>query len=186
MENFLCDRFADALVTQVVCQAGQDGKIGRTALQKILYFLQAKGVPVGYKFDIQHYGPYSQDLYFRMDDLVADEFVLDVSEQRHRSEYQKGPKAEDLLKENEASLLTYQRDVSDVLTLFKGIPSEKMGLLATVHYIQSSHASFYNIPPDEELVICKVAKIKKRFSSDEIQEAYEILERAGVFNWSGN
>ena len=34
------------------------GYLGRTALQKIVYFLQISGVPMRYRFDIYHYGPY--------------------------------------------------------------------------------------------------------------------------------
>ncbi|MDB5313172.1 MAG: hypothetical protein JWO38_7374 [Gemmataceae bacterium] len=30
--------------------------LGRTALQKILYFLQISGVPMRYRFEIYHYG----------------------------------------------------------------------------------------------------------------------------------
>ena len=179
-------KFDDAIITAVVCRAGQDGKIGRTVLQKIVYFLKAKGVPVRYKFDIQHYGPYSQDLYFRMDDLVAEEIVCDVSVSHSRSEYQRGPKAEMLLEEHKIALDKYQDDTSIVLEQFNGISSEEMGLLATTHYIQCSHTIFYNAPPEKNLVVRQVMKMKKRFTREQVEDAYHRLESAGVFNWLGN
>jgi uncharacterized protein YwgA len=47
-----------AATAQAAAESGDNGYLGRTALQKILYFLQTSGVPMRYRFDIYHYGPY--------------------------------------------------------------------------------------------------------------------------------
>lgn len=48
-------------------------------MQKVCYFLKAKGVPLDYAFEMYHYGPYSQELYFRLEELVADGIIEDMS-----------------------------------------------------------------------------------------------------------
>src|SRR5580698_6874040 len=37
-------------------------RLGKTQLQKLVYFAQDCGVPLGYKYELYHYGPYSFDL----------------------------------------------------------------------------------------------------------------------------
>ena len=44
-------------------------QLGKTQFQKLVYFLQESGVPLGFKYVIYHYGPYSFDLSNAMDTL---------------------------------------------------------------------------------------------------------------------
>src|SRR5437868_15143797 len=37
-------------------------RLGKTQVQKLLYFAQKAGVPLEYKYEIYHYGPYSFEL----------------------------------------------------------------------------------------------------------------------------
>src|ERR1700688_2767231 len=37
-------------------------RLGKTQVQKLVYFAQQSGVPLGYKYEIYHYGPYSFEL----------------------------------------------------------------------------------------------------------------------------
>lgn len=58
-----------------VVSAKQD--VGKTKLQKLLYFAQeVVGVPLGYAFRLHHFGPYSFDLD---DDLVRMKLAGNVS-----------------------------------------------------------------------------------------------------------
>lgn len=45
--------------------------IGKTRLQKSAYFLESKGVGLGFDFSYHHYGPYSEELSNSMDDAHA-------------------------------------------------------------------------------------------------------------------
>jgi hypothetical protein len=38
-------------------------QLGRTAIQKILYFLQALNVPMRYRFDVHDHGPFARRLW---------------------------------------------------------------------------------------------------------------------------
>jgi uncharacterized protein len=51
---------------------GRDRGIqGRKRLQKVVFFLQAAGCPLGCRFTLHHYGPYSRDVADVCDEMVA-------------------------------------------------------------------------------------------------------------------
>ena len=63
MSLFLAKTWEHALLAKVVQEAAeitqrQGGFLGRTAIQKIVYFLQVLGVPMRYRFEVFHYGPF--------------------------------------------------------------------------------------------------------------------------------
>ena len=63
MSLFLTGTWEHALLAKVVSEANavaqkQGGYLGRTALQKIVYFLQALDVPMRYRFDVHLHGPF--------------------------------------------------------------------------------------------------------------------------------
>jgi uncharacterized protein YwgA len=51
--------------------AGDLGIQGRKRLQKVVFFLQAAGCPLGSRFTLHHYGPYSRDVADTCDEMVA-------------------------------------------------------------------------------------------------------------------
>ncbi len=61
----------DFRVAAMVALVGnaQTRRLGKTQLQKLVYFLQKSGVPLGYEYEIYHYGPYSFELSDDMDSL---------------------------------------------------------------------------------------------------------------------
>ena len=44
-------------------------RLGKIQVQKLVYFAQDCGVPLGYKYEIYHYGPYSFELSHDLDSL---------------------------------------------------------------------------------------------------------------------
>ena len=56
-----------------------NGFLGRTAIQKLVYFGRSTGVPVPCSFEIYNYGPYSDQVTFTVDGLLADEILTDTS-----------------------------------------------------------------------------------------------------------
>jgi len=51
--------------------AGDQGLQGRKRLQKVVYLLQQAGCPLGCRFTLHHYGPYSRDVADACDEMVA-------------------------------------------------------------------------------------------------------------------
>lgn len=51
--------------------AGEGGLQGRKRLQKVVFFLQVAGCPLGCRYTLHHFGPYSRDVADACDELVA-------------------------------------------------------------------------------------------------------------------
>ncbi|HHY38389.1 MAG TPA: hypothetical protein GX507_05615 [Clostridia bacterium] len=176
--------FEDALVAYVAQQWRSTSQLGRTVMQKICYFLKAKGIPMDYAFEMYHYGPYSQELYFRMDELVADGILEDHSGTPNKSVYMPGDRAAELVDNYSQQLVQYDRDINQVLNLLRDLGPADLELLATIHYFQTSYGKFYKRQPTKEFVIDKVVETKKnKFGRDKISCAYDALRKAGLFEW---
>src|SRR6266478_2190189 len=58
---------------------GRSGTLpGKKVIQKLVYFLKEAGLPVRFRFRWDRWGPYSQDLAYYVDDLVAEGLLKSV------------------------------------------------------------------------------------------------------------
>lgn len=177
--------FEDAVVAYVAQQWNQTAtQLGRTVMQKVCYFLKAKGIPIDYTFEMYHYGPYSQELYFRMDELVADDVLEDISHTPQKSVYVPGDRCSEILSEYSDSLAPYRQDIDQIIALMTSFGPVDLELLATIHYFHTSYGKYYKSPPSKDFVIKKVLETKKnKFAMDLISRAYDALQSAGLFEW---
>ena len=76
--NNLCSAFVAEIVKSFQ-SAKPNGYLGRTALQKLVYFSKTVGVPVPCSFEIYNFGPYSEEVTKSVSALLADEQIMDVS-----------------------------------------------------------------------------------------------------------
>src|SRR5713101_10126389 len=65
--------------------------LGRTILQKLCYFAKASGVPLPFRFEIYHYGPFSQEIFDRTEELLLNGVIEDRSGDPGQSNYVPGP-----------------------------------------------------------------------------------------------
>jgi uncharacterized protein YwgA len=77
MSLFLTRTWEHALLAKVVKEATavapkEGGYLGRTAIQKIVYFLQVLDVPMRYRFEVCHYGPFCTTILGDLEWLMAD------------------------------------------------------------------------------------------------------------------
>lgn len=188
MSILLCNSYDDAIIAYVAKQWKDNNlgiDLGRTMIQKLCYFLKAGGVPLDFKFDMYHYGPYSQELYYRMDELLVDGIIADISQQKSKSVYIPGEQIEELLGNHDIS--EHINDIDNIINLFDQFKPNEMELLATIHYIQTTSAKYYGQVPEKDYVVEKVIDIKKeRFSKDLVSRVYDVLEIEGLFGWNAN
>jgi len=178
--------FEDAIVAYIVkyWKLLSNQELGRTVMQKLCYFLKAKGIPINYAFEIYHYGPYCQELYFRLDELVAEKIIADQSDTPKKSNYVPGEKSNDILNTYNKSLAPYINEINEIIELLANYGPVELELLATVHYIQTSYSKFYKKVLSKDFVVSKVLEIKKeKFSQGEISGAYDSLQKNGLFGW---
>src|SRR5437763_925651 len=123
-----------AATVKAASAAGATGYLGRTALQKILYFLHTSGVPMRYKFDLYHYGPYCDRISRDVEWLAADGVLKDASTNPEKySNYRPGPSVDELLRLH--SLDQYQELINSVVKALLPLRPEDLELFATLDYI---------------------------------------------------
>jgi len=188
----LCNRFDDAVIAYIIKKWNElsDVPLGRTIIQKLCYFVKSKGVPMRYDFDMYHYGPYCQDLYYRMDDMTADNVVKDENlinnNKTGKSKYIPGENIDKVLKMYNEELEEYLENIDMVIDVFREFDHTSMELLSTIHFFQTTITNFYSKPADKNEVIMKVKEAKgDKFSDDLISKAYDALAKAGIFDWHG-
>ncbi len=198
MNILLCNKLDDAIVAYMVKKWNKlsDIPLGRTVIQKLCYFIKSKGVPIDHDFDMYHYGPYSQNLYYRMDDMTADSVVKDENAistgifnnnvKSSKSKYIPGDNVDELLSMYSDDLSNFTSAIDSVIEVFRGFDPSGLELLSTIHFFQTTLSGFYNKPADKEEVIMKVKKAKgEKFGDDLISTAYDALKEAGIFGWNG-
>jgi len=175
-----------ALLALVVKEAGQEletsgeGYLGRTALQKILYFLEVFDVPVGYQFDVHHYGPFCSQILSDVEWMTATEAIEDKSTSPDKySNYRIGKKGEEVISAFNDELKPYRRTIRDIVSaLLPGTP-ESLELLSTLHYsYRELSVSLERAPRRSELIERFLEFKPERFEDEEINEAIDCLKKA--------
>jgi len=121
---------ADKAVLRLVAE--KRGITGKKVFQKLCYFLQeAEGVPLGLRFRMHYYGPFSDDLDSRMADLAAQR-VLALGELDDGTvEISPGPQISNALAGEEP----YREQVECVVKNLGRKGGLRLELLATAHYL---------------------------------------------------
>src|SRR5436853_4444314 len=94
--NDLCAAFLTAIVKSFQTHH-PTAYLGRTAMQKLAYFVKVLGAPVPCSFGIYTYGPYSDVVTFAVESLLADDVIEDRSSNAKYSNYRLGRNSNELL-----------------------------------------------------------------------------------------
>ncbi|HWG39734.1 MAG TPA: hypothetical protein VN658_04235 [Candidatus Acidoferrales bacterium] len=149
-------------------------KLGKTQVQKLVYFAQDAGVPLEYKYEIYHYGPYSFDLSRDLSSLDGlgvlniesdpNGFGFDISVGKFAEKFKLDAK--------------YQKKIEKVISQFGLNSSAELEVKATIHFVYSVVKK--KVPPTKirSEVIQKVGALKPRFTKDFIKNCYTNLEQA--------
>ncbi len=181
--SLLSKTFAHAAVAYLVKKYSEvgDKELGRTILQKLCYFAKANGVPLPFRFEMYHYGPFCQEIFDVTEDLMVDDVVMDTAGAQARSSYAPGPDCGALLEKGRRQLLVYQRVLDDVVETFSSLDVSQMELVSTIHYVHNSHQNWYKDRPSKEQVVKSVVEIKKgKFEENFVDRVYDILAEAGL------
>jgi|ADurb_Gel_01_Slu_FD_contig_71_831128_length_1944_multi_2_in_0_out_0_2 hypothetical protein len=170
--------FDEAVVAYVVRQwpKTNTGALGRTFLQKLLYFARAKGVPLTLEYDIHYYGPFCADLYDIVDWLRADDIIVD-SGQANISSFSPGPNMDSVLSEHRLQIAQVSSTLDMIISWARGRTARDMELYATTSFIRNSSRNRDN----DNRTIDEVRSIKgSKFGKDEIIDAIRWLSQRGL------
>lgn len=141
---------------------------GRKKLQKMIYILQKCKVPFEEKYQFHFYGPYSEELTLRTEELCNLGFIDEVKEDK--SNYYQYNYA--ITENGQAFLKQFTLDMPEIdkqVELLKGKSSRFLELVSTIMY-------FDDRSRDEVARKVHTVKPKQNFTDDEIQDAWGFIE----------
>lgn len=178
------DRWEHALIGATVAAATQacpQCYLGRTALQKLLYFMKVLDVPMRYDFEVYNYGPFCSTVLSDVDWLLADNVIEDQSGQPRYSNYWPGAEWPQLESRYQDKLNQYAETVTDIAEALSGLPPEKLELIATLDFCYRWVRARGGKGPWKSDAIEKFKRFKKdKFTEQELDRWYGVLVEAGL------
>ncbi|MBI3722070.1 MAG: hypothetical protein HY248_05905 [Fimbriimonas ginsengisoli] len=161
----------------------EGGYLGRTAIQKIVYFLQVLEVPMRYRFEVCHYGPFCNTILSDTEWLMADEVITDVSPSRDKySKFTPGRACDELLEKYAERLKEYEDTLKNTVKALLPLKPDHLELIATLDYAFREVKATLGKKPSKKKVIARFREFKKeKFMEKEIEDTYDRLESAGLF-----
>lgn len=186
MALLLTGKWEHALLAAAVREAGgapAAGYLGRTALQKVLYFLKIRGVPMRYEFDIYHYGPYCDAISRDVEWLMADEVVKDQAPSARYSNYRPGPACAEIIQRYMEQIDQHRPVIQEVIRALLPLEPERLELMATLDFVHRQCKAADGHPPRKDQVIERFRSYKGgKFSTDDVSKAYDSMCSAGLLD----
>ncbi|MEW9108385.1 YwgA family protein [Cytobacillus gottheilii] len=148
--------------------ADADEIIGRKKLQKMIYIARKIDFPFQERFQFHFYGPYSEELTLRVEELCNMGFVNEVKEKKggyYQYRYTLTESGREFLGLHETNMPYLQECLKDM----NEQNARFLELVSTVLY-------FDNLPKEEVSEKVFTLKSKQRYTDEEIEEAYAYIE----------
>lgn len=144
-----------------------DEVTGRKKLQKMIYILQRANVPFEEKYQFHFYGPYSEELTLRVEELSNLGFIDEVKEDKSnyfQYRYAITPAGQEFLEQ----FAIQMPDISERMEILNSQSSRFLELVATMMY-------FSDLAKPEVETKIHAVKPKQNYSETEIAEAWEFI-----------
>lgn len=142
---------------------------GRKKLQKLIYILQVSGIPFEEKYQFHFYGPYSEELALRIEELCNLGFIHEEKEDRgNYKQY-----TYNMTDAGVNFLHKFQTDMPDFheqMALLKDKSSRFLELMATMLY-------FRELPRQDIEKKVRDVKPKQNYTDEEMEEAHTLIEK---------
>lgn len=158
--------------------------LGRTAVQKIMYFLKIAGVPMRYRFSIHHYGPFSDQILSDSELLIVDSVIMDRSPQTEKySDYAPDEAFDELISRYQGEINPWREIIARVVRDLAPFNPEQMEATATLDYIYRQQLATSNGQPTRESVVDKFMEIKgEKFQRRDIERLYDVMPKSGAIH----
>lgn len=150
--------------------AFRNSGIGKTAIMKCVFFLQTiYNVPLGYRFEIYTYGPFSSEVMEELDYARQLGYI-----EIHWTFYPSGMQGYSISAKTREST-NYDDELDKVIDTFGSKSARELELLSTVLFIRNNHdINKWSVSKDS--ICSEVQEIKPRFSREEIERGYEFMK----------
>ncbi|WP_251551737.1 YwgA family protein [Neobacillus muris] len=142
--------------------------VGRKKLQKMIYIAKKIDFPFQDRFQFHFYGPYSEELTTRVEELCNMGFLNEVKEKKggyFQYRYTLTEEGKEFLSLNQVEM----PHLEDILTDMNGQNARFLELVSTVLY-------FDNLSKEEVADKVFTLKSSQRYTLEEIDEAYQYIE----------
>ena len=188
MPLFLAHTWNQALLAAVIEEAGtvakeQDSYVGRTALQKVMYFLKVAGVPMGYRFEIHNFGPFCDSILSDAEVLLADDVIVDRSSNiKKYSNYAPGNSSPELIEMHGAEIEKCRPQIRNVVQKLVPLKPDHLELLATLDFAYRWIKASGTPGPFHDRVVDRFVEIKKnKFPRSVVEQTYRSMVEANLF-----
>ncbi|MGG0655062.1 YwgA family protein [Rummeliibacillus pycnus] len=154
-----------AKVVQFVSLAGQ--VTGRKKLQKMVYIAKKMQFPFHEKYHFHIYGPYSEELTLRVEELCTMGFLTEQMEDKG-SYVQYCYKVTDKGEDFSNALCEEQQNLGQIIDILNNKSARFLELVSTLLY-------FDELPKNEQIEKIHVVKGKLNFTEQEMDDAFEII-----------
>ncbi|MDL4839100.1 YwgA family protein [Aquibacillus rhizosphaerae] len=140
---------------------------GRKKLQKMIYILKKCEIPFEEKYEFHFYGPYSEELTLRVEELCNLGFISEVKEKKSnyfQYRYKMTSQGEDFLNHSQVDLPV----MDEKIALMKEKSSRFLELVSTMLYFD--HLSKQEV---EEKI--QAVKKKQNYNEQDLQEAWDFI-----------
>jgi uncharacterized protein len=142
--------------------------VGRKKLQKMIYIAKKVDLPFHERFQFHFYGPYSEELTLRVEELCNMGFLNEIKEKKggyFQYRYTLTDTGKEFLSLNEVDMPFLQ----DCLLDMNDQNARFLELVSTILY-------FDNLPKEEVANKVFTLKSSQRYTAEEIEEAYQFIE----------
>lgn len=154
-----------ANVVQFVALAGE--VVGRKKLQKMVYIAKKLDYPFNEKYHFHMYGPYSEELTLRVEELCTMGFLTERKEDKGAyQQYRYAVTTEGASFTN--SFARTKMDASPIVDALNAQSSRFLELVSTLLY-------FDELSRDEQVAKLRVVKAKLNFTDEEIERAFQFI-----------
>jgi len=168
------------LLLDLIRRLEPESRVFMTTLQKLPYFLQeAMGVPLGLRFVIHHYGPYSSDLAHSIDAMAATgtiSIVRDPAGYGYWVSAGRREDAEEVVADALEARAQYEHQIDKLVSTLGKLQVDDLELLSTSHFVRKLLRQ-RGQPDDDQHVTAEVVGLKPKFGEQRIGDAVEQLEK---------
>ncbi|GGB34980.1 hypothetical protein GCM10011409_10550 [Lentibacillus populi] len=141
---------------------------GRKKLQKMIYILQKNNVPFAEKYQFHFYGPYSEELSLRIEELTNLGFISEEREEKsnyYQYHYQ-------ITGDGREFLNQFTLDMPDFTLMVERLNTKSSRFLELV----STMLYFDDLPRNEIAEKVHVVKPKQNYTDEELKEAWMFID----------
>ena len=172
------NKFRLTIIANIVKKInGPNSILGKKKLQKLIYFLQeTKNVPLNYKYEIYHYGPYCFELSGNIDSLEIRGVINIVPEQDGFGyNITPGKHMDSFIGRTSEISKSFDNGTTDLANRFGKFDGLDIELLATLHFADKVMKK-RNPAIADEIIINKVKDLKPKYGKEYITNKFEELK----------